>query len=43
MKDYTFYIAAAYLLTAVVLAGVTFGSFLSWRRASRKAAGEPDA
>ena len=32
MKDYSAYVAAAYILTFAVLAGMTFFTLKSWRR-----------
>ncbi|TAL26913.1 MAG: heme exporter protein CcmD [Alphaproteobacteria bacterium] len=41
MRDYTFYIAAAWMLTAVVLGALVLQSFLRARAAERDA--PPDA
>lgn len=43
MKDYTPFIAAAYLLTALVLAGLVVHSLLQARAADKDAGGKTDA
>jgi hypothetical protein len=32
MKDYTAYIAAAYIIAFVVLAGVTISTLIAWKK-----------